>query len=241
MVVHVEDNMVMLQCRHVMSSVSVSVSNVWLQMTHVCCFFMWTPIHCPSIMLSLISSDVKLTFVSSFFSMMVASLVLKYFTSSETLVVRPLKRYSFNLVDDFLPLNKFDAVSLISFDTINLKIFFPFLSMACLFFSCLLITLAWTSMFLYRSGERACLTVSRDEAISALYSKCVDVDEIFTCFRILYWSWLLEKLVLELLLMPQIFTGDFCWYACCKLTLLGGSKQIAQTFLSFSVWTRQSK
>ena len=86
-----------------------------------------------TVMVSLISSDVKLTFVSSFFSMMVASLVLKHITSSETLVVRPLKRYSFNLVDDFLPLNKFDAVSLIGFDTINLKIFFPFLSMACLF------------------------------------------------------------------------------------------------------------
>ena len=32
-----------------MSSVSVSVSNMWLQMTDVCCFFMWTPVHYPSI------------------------------------------------------------------------------------------------------------------------------------------------------------------------------------------------
>ena len=88
-----DDSMVMLQCGQVMSSLSVSVSTEWLQITHVCCFFMCTPIHFPSIMVSLISSDVKLTFViSSLFSMMVASLVLKYFTSSKTLVVRPLKR-----------------------------------------------------------------------------------------------------------------------------------------------------
>lgn len=79
-----EDNMVPLQCGQVISSVPVSVSNVWLQMTHVCCFFMWTPVHFLSITVSLISSDVKLTFVMpSSFSKMVASLVLKYFTSSK--------------------------------------------------------------------------------------------------------------------------------------------------------------
>ena len=39
--------------------------------------FIWAPIHCPSTMVSLISSDVKLTFVIlSFFSMMVVPLVL---------------------------------------------------------------------------------------------------------------------------------------------------------------------
>ena len=40
LMVHVEDNMVMLQCGQVMSFSSVSVFIMWLWMIHVFCFFM---------------------------------------------------------------------------------------------------------------------------------------------------------------------------------------------------------
>ena len=76
----------------------------------------------------------------------------------------------------------------------TLKISFPFLSTAACFTAC---SFRWNEhQRSCRDLLRACFTVSRDEPISAWYSKCVDVGENLLA------SGFYTNPVLELFLLP---------------------------------------